>query len=670
MPARPRSLSFVCLVAILISMLVLAQSNRTPLRNPQDIPAAGLQKGVPEDPPQALQRSALPQRGARAFKGTRTQQGPAQTSGLNFANAVAYDSGGYSAISVAVTDVNGDGKPDVLVANSCLSDSNCDNGTVAVLLGNGDGTFQTAAPYGSGGYVAYSVAVADLTGKGKQDLVVANNCVSNSNCDNGTVAVLLGNGDGTFQTAVPYGSGGNQAQSVAVADVNGDGNPDLLVANYCASSNDCGSGSVAVLLGNGDGTFQTAVPYGSGGYGANSVTVAKLSGNGKFDLVVANDCVSSSNCHRGTVGVLLGNGDGTFQAAVSYGSGGYDAYSVAAADVNGDGWPDLLVANDCTDCTTNPTVGVLLGNGDGTFQTAVPYDSGGWRPFSVAVADVNGDSKPDLLVANWCATGNNCGDGSATVLLGNGDGTFQAAVAFASGALYSTSVAVADVNADGKPDLVLANGCASDDNCATGSVGVLINTSLTPTATALTSSANPSSFGQPVTFTATVTAQPGFDKGTPTGTVNFYDGTTNIGNSNLNGSGVATLTISTLSVGAHKITAVYGGDANFLGSSSPALKQLVYRCATTTTLTSSLNPSNYGQKVTFTATVSSTYGGIPTGWVSFYDNGTLMGTGHLADGVAEYSTRKLTRGKHTIKATYQGNSDYRGSWDTLVQTVN
>ena len=107
------------------------------------------------------------------------------------------------------------------------------NGTVGVLLGNGDGTFQTAVTYGSGGYYADSVAVADVNGDGKPDLVVANACASSSNCANGgSVGVLLGNGDGTFQAAVTYGSGGQyEPDSVAVADVNGDGKPDLLVAN-------------------------------------------------------------------------------------------------------------------------------------------------------------------------------------------------------------------------------------------------------------------------------------------------------------------------------------------------------------------------------------------------------------------------------------------------------
>ena len=101
--------------------------------------------------------------------------------------------------------------------------------------------------------------------------------------------------------------------------------------------------------------------------------------------------------------MLLGNGDGTFQAAVSYDSGGQYAYAIAVADVNGDGKPDLLVAN-----WSSSSVGVLLGNGDGSFQAAVTYDSGGQRTASIAVADVNGDGKLDLIVGNQCPSGSSC----------------------------------------------------------------------------------------------------------------------------------------------------------------------------------------------------------------------------------------------------------------------
>ena len=246
------------------------------------------------------------------------------------------------------------------------------------------------------------------------------------------------------------------------------------------------------------------------------------------------------------------------------------------ADVNGDGKPDLVMANSGANGIGGNTVGVLLGNGDGTFQPAVTYAWGGQSAFSVAsvaVADVNGDGKPDLLVANQ-GPGNGGWNGSVAVLLGNGDGTFQTSVTYGSGGYYAVSVAVGDVNGDGKADLVVTNLC-EDSNCTSSSVGVLINTSLGPTTTALVSSLNPSSFGQSATFTATVTSV-GF-KSPPTGTVSFFDGTTNIGNPALNSSGVATLTTSTLALGTHSITATYNGDSNFATSTSAVLSQVVQR---------------------------------------------------------------------------------------------
>jgi hypothetical protein len=177
-------------------------------------------------------------------------------SSLSFLPAVTYNSGGSTPVSIAVADLNGDSNIDLVVANQ-------DSSTVAVLLGNGDGTFQTAESYSSGGIFTESVAVADVNGDGKPDLLVAINCTSSVDCS-GLVAVLLGNGDGTFHPAVAYSSGGQSAESVAVADVNGDGKPDLLVANICASLGSCTIGTVDVLLGFGDGTFLPAVGYSSG----------------------------------------------------------------------------------------------------------------------------------------------------------------------------------------------------------------------------------------------------------------------------------------------------------------------------------------------------------------------------------------------------------------------
>ena len=548
------------------------------------------------------------------------QATPAQTSGPNFAPAVTYDSGGYSTFSMAVADVNGDSNPDLVVANEYTDNG----GSVGVLLGNGDGTFQSAATYATGGAYPYSVAVADVNGDCKPDLVVANQCANNSgNCgngDNGIVGVLLGNGDGTFQTAVAYSSGGYGALSVAVADVNGDGKPDLVVANQCADSTCATNGTVAVLLGNGDGTFQTAVAYSSGGYIPVSVVVADVNGDGKPDLLVGNQCESNSTCaNGGMVGVLLGKGDGTFQSSVSYGAGGFDR-------------------------------GTLVGE---------------------AVGDVNGDGKPDLVVADcggWCEQQN--ADGSIGILLGNGDGTFQSAIVYDSGAPAAESVAVMDVNGDGKPDVLVANSFTEYKNGGSGdgTVGVLINTSLGSTTTAPTSSPNPSNFGQAEAFTATVT--PGrFFKFQPTGTVTFTYGSTTLCNALTLVGGIVTCEYSTLPAGTDTVTATYSGDANFAPSNG-IVSQTVNKPTTTTTLTSSLSPSSFNQQVTFAATVTGQFGGTPTGAVTFtYGSATLCNTVKLSGGKAICTYSALPVGSDIVTATYSGDGNFTGSTSNALSQI-
>jgi len=347
---------------------------------------------------------------------------PSTTIALATASAGTYP--GIFPSPVTVGDFNRDGKLDLAVGN--MTSSN-----VSVLLGNGDGTFRSAVDY-STDIGPSSVAVGDFNGDGKLDLVTANSGATAGASPN-SVSVLLGNGDGTFQAAVNYGTGSGP-MTVAVGDFNGDGKLDLVTAN--SSSN-----NVSVLLGNGDGTFQAAVNYGSVPE-PFAIATGDFNHDGKLDLAVTSDI-------GGSVSVLLGKGDGTFQAPVNY-SVGLTATSLAAGDFNGDGKLDLAVA---TDSSNN--VSVLLGNGDGTFQPAVNYGVG-VSPRALALGDFNGDGKIDLVTANTYSN-------NVSVLFGNGDGTFQASVDYPSGSFpQPQSLAVGDFNGDGRLDLAVPSAQGTD----------------------------------------------------------------------------------------------------------------------------------------------------------------------------------------------------------------
>jgi hypothetical protein len=506
----------------------------------------------------------------------------AQKAPIHFASAIGWDSGGAYADSVVVADLNGDGNMDLVVTNDCQTtyEGECDAfGQVSVLIGNGDGTFQPAVTYSTGAYYAYSVAVADLRGNGIFDLVVANWCQSvgaGFECDDGNpegeVSVLLGNGDGTFQPAVTYSSGGYYAFSVATADLRGRGMLDIVVANDDCSCDDS-VGAVGVLLGNGDGTFQSAVSYNSGGSFTDSIATGDVNGDGIPDLLVANWCQFSGDCGEGgSAGVLLGNGDGTFQSAVTYDSNAAFTYSVAVADLMGNGILDLVVASlGENGGPSRNAVGVFLGNGDGTFQPVVSYLAAGAGIDAVAVGDVNGDGIPDLAVVDECQNLRReacIGAGEVSVLLGNGDGTFQSPIKYGSGGYEGSAIAIADINGDGRPDLLATNAEASEGNYNDGSVAVLLNETSYTTKTALTSSPNPAQVNQTVMFTATISPAP------PNGeVVTFYEGKTELG-TGATADGVATLSTSFAKAKSYTIKASYPGDG-FRKASSGTVKQVV-----------------------------------------------------------------------------------------------
>jgi hypothetical protein len=246
-----------------------------------------------------------------------------------------------------------------------------------------------------------------------------------------------------------------------------------------------------------------------------------------------------------------------------------------------------------------------------------------------------------------------------SVLLGNGDGTFQPAVTFGAGGNYPFSVAVADFNGDTQPDMAVANEGSS-------AIAILLNNTRFVTTTTLASSPNPSLGGQTVVFSATISST----KAGATGNVTFMDGTTSIGVAALNGSGVATLAISSLAVGSHNITAVYAGDTIHVGSTSGVLNQVVNLVPTATRVTTSLTPSIYGQQVTFTASVSASIG-TPTGTITFEDGANIIGSVSINGSAVALTTSLLAAQSHSISAVYSGDATHQTSTSSPVtQVVN
>jgi hypothetical protein len=356
-------------------------------------------------------------------------------------------------------DFNRDGKMDLAAADGV-------NNRIVVLLGNGDGTFQPPAYYATGSNPSYLV-VADFNGDGTLDIAAAD---YNGN----TVSILLGSGNGTFQAHAEYPTGASPV-ALAVGDFNGDGRLDL------ASVNSAGN-SVSILLGNGNGTFQPRADI-PADTDPRSIAAGDFNGDGILDLAVGN----FGNFAGNAVSVFLGNGDGTFQPKVDYPVNGAPL-SIVTADFNGDDKLDLAVDNSCgvsAQCGRPGTVSILLGNGDGTFETHVDYPAGSF-PYTIVAGDFNGDGKIDLAVTDLDSQ-------ILNILIGAGDGTFPTSTQIPTNG-SPVGLLAADFNGDGKLDF------------AVGSDTVIImlqNEVPLPTVTALT--LNPTSVSGGRNSTGTVT---------------------------------------------------------------------------------------------------------------------------------------------------------------------
>jgi hypothetical protein len=528
----------------------------------------------------------------------------AQLNANSFGPVTWYGAGANNSYALAVDDLNDDGFADIVLSNQRYQDPVDNHTAITIYINDGNGTFHLGLRYPTDGFGAtpQSVAIADVEGDGKPDLLVLNAGGPNSACCGGpqSVSVLRGNGDATFQPALSYALNSHPNTQVSpnkltVADVNGDGRSDVLVSDgvgydpYAFVDNF--RGGVSVLLNTGDGTFADAVLYDSGGYlAASNVIAADVNGDGFSDVVVSNVCsvpgIGSPSylCYQqnggnltripGTIGVLLGNGNGTFQPAVTYPSGGIVPGAIAATDLNRDGTLDLLVEHAaCFQCAGTMTA-VLIGNGDGSFQAPAPYNNGASTPVAVAAGDLDGDGPVEAVVMNYCALFQGCaGDtGTLSVLRGNGDGTLQGPSLYSlwavSGFGYAPhSVLVRDLDNDHKPDVVVMGWT---------SFGVLLNqTPRAPTTTAVVSQPSPSAVGQPVTFTAIVSSAA---PGVPTGTVTFMEGAAILGTAPLV-DGEATLNVAGLALGSHAIVATYSSDNAFRVSESAPLTHVVNAAA-------------------------------------------------------------------------------------------
>jgi hypothetical protein len=476
-------------------------------------------------------------------------------------------------VAIATADLNGDGHPDVAALYGIAA-------TVAILLNNGNGTFESAVSYPAGpvspiAFGPNSIAIGDVNGDGKPDLVVTSSCLGSGNgiCNTpqtGFLAVLLGNGDGTFQSPVGYSLAPLvSGDGATLADLNSDGYLDIAVIG--PTKIDGTGGAVSVLLNDGKGGFHAAAVYSSGGNAPTSIVAADVNRDGHPDLIVYNEFQGLGN--DGVVGVLLNNGKGGFLPAVDYDSGGPSSngfVNAVVADFNHDGSPDIAALNHFDrDGVQNSTVGVLRDNGDGTFQPAVTHPAG-YGVDKLVVADINRDGSPDLV-------GLGCNPAQCITLesinlvvyvsLGYGDGSFQSPFSYPGGGPGAETLSIADVNGDGRPDLLLARAVSSPDTYYLG-VGL---GELAPTKTTVASSLNPSVVNQTVTFTATVTSSDGPIPDRET--ITFYAGTAKLGTGKT-ASGVATLTTSALTAGTSTIKATYSGDNTFK-TSSGTVKQIV-----------------------------------------------------------------------------------------------
>ena len=608
-------------------------------------------------------------------------------------------------VAAVVGDFDGDGSNDLAIIDQSSED-------LTLVLGNGEGTFRAALAYISQ-LQPRAIASGSLTGDRRADFVVANYRGSDANSDTaGSVSVYLADDKGVYHLSSTY-TVGDGPVSVALADVTGDGNLDILTLNRLDKT-------VSVLPGVGDGTFlrPLIIPLADAPV---AIGIGDFDEDGRLDLAVVEGCEDRGCSQPSSLEILLGLGDGTFRSASTY-TLGYSPSSIAVGDLNGDRHLDVVVANRCGEdvsCRAPGTAAILFGNGKGGF-TAGPGLLLGDSPSSIALGDLAGRGFLDLLVSQ-------ASDDTLAVFSGNGDGSFRAPSAYKVGSL-PTSIVVSDFNGDGKPDVAVANlnsstvsiffggadgalrpgdaiSVGTGPESLTAIVGAVgghaslattdgglttvgreftvlpnIHPDLLPTLIPnLQALPNPASkVNQAVTLTASFSGNPTPE---PTGTIVFDSNGESIpdcSNPTSLIAGVAKCITSSLQEGSDSLSAEYSGNSNYRPVVSNTVTQAVEQLVPTIEL--SVSPSDstkLNTLLTFTVQLS----GValtpiaPTGTVNFTANGTSITDCNAIvmspSGQATCTTSSLPAGRYTIEATYSGDTNFaEASAPPFTQTVS
>jgi hypothetical protein len=580
----------------------------------------------------------------------------------SFASPVFYSVGGNPA-AILSADLDEDGAADLIAANQ-------GSNTFSVLMGKGDGSFGSAQDFVTGrGPVAF--AVGDFYQDGHIGVAVLNH-------DDATITVPRGNGDGTFRAARAY-TVNQQPRSVVSGDLAGNHRPDLVVSSSCESNTSCTHGTASVLIAGDNGSYHFAGSYPLGA-GPVALALADMDGDKKQDIVALNHTDH-------TVSIFSGLGSGNFQQAYTL-SLASAPLAIAIADFNNDGRPDLAIIGDCgtSNCSQPGTLEIFYGAASGSFRSGPSYPLG-YMPSAIAIADINGDKHLDIVVANRCGKSAACNtSGSASVFLGTTSEQWKAGADLDLGKSPS-SIALADLGSRGTSDLVVSHDTENTVTTLRGNGDGTFQA-----ATSYPAGASPNSLAVAdfngdghldiaVSNHQDATVSVFYGKG---------DGTL-VANPALSvGAGPASLAILAVSSKLHAGLVTANADAATAntGSQVTVLANLqpegVGTTASSTAITASSATATVGDLVTLTAVVTGdTTDGAPAGGSVTFDstpdaiadcNGTasnIVTIGVTAGDTTTFAckTHMLQAPSQTINATYSGDTTYESSSSATAATV-